>query len=53
MDKTKKLIKQALLFAIDSIKDDITRDSDATNNRMRAAAIAELAQAYREVAGDG
>lgn len=53
MDKTKKLIKQALLFAIDSIKEDIARDSDAVDNRIRAEAILALAQAYREVDGCG
>lgn len=51
MEKTQKMIKQAIFSAIESIKEDITRDSDATDNRIRAASIAELARAYKEVDG--
>lgn len=46
MNKTKKLIEQAILFAISSIKEDITNTSDVEENKPRAEAIKTLAEAY-------
>ena len=46
MNKTKKLIEQAILFAIASIKEDITNSADADENKTSAEAIKLLAEAY-------
>lgn len=46
MKKTKKLIEEAILFAIASIKEDITESSYSDENKTRAEAIKTLAEAY-------
>ena len=46
MNKTKKLIEQSILFAIESIKEDITNTSDDLENKNRAEAIKLLSEAY-------
>lgn len=49
--KTKKLINENILFAIDSIREDIQRDADPENAKNRADAIKTLADAYAMVNG--
>lgn len=49
MNKTKKLIEECILFAISSIKEDITNTSDIEENKTRAEAIKTLAEAYNIV----
>lgn len=44
--KTKKLMEQSILLAIDAIKTDICGTVDADENRTRAEAIKMLAEAY-------
>lgn len=46
MNKTKKLIEQSILLAIDSIREDITNITDIEENKPRAEAIKTLAEAY-------
>lgn len=46
MNKTKKMIEESILFAIESIKEDITNTSDIEENNPRAEAIKTLAEAY-------
>ena len=46
MNKTKKLIKETIMLAIDSIKEDITNTADDVENKNRAEAIKLLAEAY-------
>ena len=46
MYKTKKLIAESILLAIDSIKEDITNTADIEENKPRAEAIKTLAEAY-------
>lgn len=46
MNKTKKLIEQSILLAIDSIKEDIEVTADDVENKNRAEAIKMLAEAY-------
>lgn len=46
MNKTKKMIEESILFAIESIKEDITNTSDIEENKPRAEAIKTLAEAY-------
>ena len=46
MNKTKKLIEKSILFAIDSIKNDIIITADDVENKNRAEAIKLLAEAY-------
>lgn len=58
MNKTKKLIEESILLAIDSLKDDIIRNADADENKTSAEAIKLLAEAYDivhrgKVVGDG
>ena len=49
MNKTKKLIEESILLAIDSIKEDITNTTDIEENKPRAEAIKALAEAYNIV----
>lgn len=46
MNKTKKLIEEAILLSIASIKEDITGHYDIDENKTRAEAIKNLAEAY-------
>lgn len=46
MNKTKKLIEESILLAIESIKEDITNTSDIEENKPRSEAIKVLAEAY-------
>ena len=46
MNKTKKLIEQSILFAIESIKQDIISTPDIESNKHRAVTIKELAEDY-------
>lgn len=46
MNKTKKLIEESILFAIASIKEDITNTSDIDENKPGSEAIKMLAEAY-------
>ena len=46
MNRTKKLIEESILLAIDSIKEDITNTADIEENKPRAEAIKALAEAY-------
>lgn len=48
-DKNKELIQQAILFAVDSIREDIQTSCDVDDNHRRAETIKILAEAYREV----
>lgn len=47
--KTNKLIKQAIIFAINSISDDIQTSTDVEDNFHRAEAIKILAEAFKIV----
>ena len=51
MDKNKKLIQEAIMFAIDSVSYDIRTSSDEEANKTRAEAIKTLAEAYATVSG--
>lgn len=46
MNKTKKMIEQAILFAITSIEEDITTTADEHENATNALSIKTLAEAY-------
>lgn len=46
MNKTKKMIEEAILFSIASIREDITNTTDIDENKPRAEAIKTLAEAY-------
>lgn len=46
MNKTKKMIEQAILFAITSIEEDITTTADENENAINAQSIKTLAEAY-------
>lgn len=46
MNKTKKLIEEAILFSIDSIRADIATSVDADENKTNAESIKLLAEAY-------
>jgi hypothetical protein len=46
MNKTKKLIEESILLAIDSLKDDIIRNPDVDETKTSAEAIKLLAEAY-------
>ena len=46
MNRTKKLIEESILLAIESIKEDITHCADIEQNKPRAEAIKALAEAY-------
>ena len=48
-DKNTKLVQEAIIFAINSISEDIQKDCDINDNSRRAATIKILAEAYREV----
>lgn len=54
--KNKELIQEiqdAIMYAIDSVSDDIRTDTDPENNKKRAEAIKTLAEAYATVSGKG
>lgn len=44
--KTRKLIEQSIMFAIDQLKEDIGWTRDHEENKARAEAIKALAEAY-------
>ena len=44
--KTKHLIEESIMLAIDSISEDIQRTSDEAANKIRAESIKMLAEAY-------
>ena len=46
MNKVKKLIEESILFAIASIKEDITTSANADENKTNAESIKALAEAY-------
>lgn len=46
MKKTKKLIEQSILLAIDSVSEDIQRTVCEEENKSRAESIKLLAEAY-------
>lgn len=46
MNKIKKMIEESILFAIDSLKDDIIRTADADDNKKNADSIKVLSEAY-------
>lgn len=46
MNKTQKLMEQAILFAIESIKQDITNTADENENAINTQSIKTLAEAY-------
>lgn len=45
-DKTDKLIKESILLAVDSIREDIQSTADTGDNLKRAEAILKLMTAY-------
>lgn len=47
--KTKQLVRQAIMFSICGIKDDIENNINADENKTRAEAISILAEAYKNV----
>lgn len=49
INKTKKLVREAIFYAIDSIKEDICRDPSPEANNTRAEAIEKLAKAWKEI----
>lgn len=49
MSKTKKMIQESIVFAIDSISNSIQTDPDADKNLTRAECIRRLAEAYATV----
>lgn len=48
-DKNTKLVQQAIMFAINSVSEDIQKCTYADDNFRRAETIKILAEAYREV----
>ena len=44
-----RFIREAIVFAIDELGQDIRSDSDPDNNRKRAEAIHTLTEAYKNV----
>ena len=46
MKKTKKMIEQSIMLAIDSISEDIQRTAEEEENKIRAESIKILAEAY-------
>lgn len=46
MKHTKDLIREAILLAIDALKDDICIEADPDKNLTRAQAIKKLTEAY-------
>ena len=44
--RTKRLIEESILLAVDSISEDIQRTADEAENKTRAEAIKLLAEAY-------
>lgn len=53
MNKTKKLIQEAIMFAINSVSEDIQTDAGTEDNKVRAEIIKTLAEAYATVSGKG
>ena len=51
--KNKKLIQAAILFAINSVSEDIQTFRDEEANKTRAEIIKTLAEAYATVSGKG
>ena len=47
--KIKRLMQEAILLSIEEIKGDLERDSDPEAAHIRAKAIKELTEAYRNV----
>lgn len=47
MNKTKQLMQEAILLAVDAISKDIQTDTDCQRNLTRAEAIKRLAEAYK------
>ena len=50
-DATTKLMKEAILFAVSSISEDVTHTTDIDKNKQRAEVIKTLAEAYFMVCG--
>ena len=48
-EETKRLLRQAILLATDSIREDICNDNDPDNNIARAEAIKRLIEAYKNI----
>lgn len=46
MNKTKKLIEESIMLAIDSISEDIQKNYHKEENKIRAESIKMLAEAY-------
>lgn len=46
MNKTKRLIEESIMLAIDSISEDIQKTMDCNDNKIRAEAIKILAESY-------
>lgn len=44
--KIKQMFEESILFAVDSISEDIQKNHDASENEIRAKAIKTLAEAY-------
>ena len=49
MGKNKKLIQEAIVLAIDSLREDICSTTNSEENLERAQAIKTLAEAFRAV----
>ena len=43
---TKKMIEESIMFAIDSVSEDIQKTTDIEENKARAEAIKMLSEAY-------
>ena len=48
-NKTKKLLQESILLAIDSIREDIQNTADQDENLTRAEAIKKLTEAFKNV----
>lgn len=46
MNKTKKLIEESIMLAIDSVSEDIQKHFNEEENKIRAETIKLLAEAY-------
>lgn len=44
--KTKQMIEESIMLAIDSVSEDIQKNYDDSENKIRAEAIKTLAEAY-------
>lgn len=53
MNKSKKLIQESIMFAINSVSEDIQTDTGTEDNKVRAEIIKTLAEAYATVSGKG